>query len=184
MKSIKENNNSTYIINKSKFICFLYKVNSINEINNYLDNIKKEYKDSTHICYAYILDNIKKMSDDKEPSGTAGMPILNVLESNELNHILCIVVRYFGGIKLGAGGLVRAYTKSVTNCLEKCNIKELKNMFKITISFTYDETKKVDNILKEYEIIDKEYDDLIYYTFISDNDNFNLNIIKKENILY
>ena len=184
MKSIKNNESNTYIINKSKFICFLYKVNSLDEINNYLEIIKQEYKDSTHMCYAYILDNNKKMSDDKEPSGTAGMPILNVLEQNELNQILCIVVRYFGGIKLGAGGLVRAYTKSVTNCLEKCIIKELKNMYKITISFTYEDTKKIDNLLKDYEIIDKKYDDLIYYTFISDKDDFNLNIVKKENILY
>ena len=78
MKSIKNNESNTYIINKSKFICFLYKVNSLDEINNYLEIIKQEYKDSTHVCYAYILDNNKKMSDDKEPSGTSGMPILNV----------------------------------------------------------------------------------------------------------
>ena len=187
MKSIKHNTNNTYIVNKSKFICYLYKVDNIEEINIYLDEIKNKYKDATHHCYAYILDNIKRFSDDNEPGGTAGMPILNVLENNDLNHILCIVVRYFGGIKLGAGGLVRAYTKSVTETLNNTEIKELIKGFKITIEFDYNDTKKIDNLLKECKIIDKSFDDKITYTFLIDENKYelikNLNIINKESIL-
>ena len=87
MKSIKSNVKNELVITKSKFITFLYRVNTIDEINNYLDELKKEYKDATHHCYAYILNNTKKASDDKEPSGTAGMPILNVLEHNDLTNV-------------------------------------------------------------------------------------------------
>ena len=109
MKTI-EDYCSTIIINKSKFICELIYINNENEIIKRLNTIKNKYKDATHYCYAYICDNVKRFNDDGEPGGTAGMPILNVLENNNLNHVLCVVIRYFGGIKLGAGGLVRAYS--------------------------------------------------------------------------
>ena len=115
MYSIKEKEVTLTEINKSKFYGIIIPINNIEEIPNILNNIKNEYKDATHYCYAYILDNIKRFNDDGEPGGTAGMPILNVLENNNLNHLLAVVVRYFGGIKLGAGGLVRAYTNSITN---------------------------------------------------------------------
>ena len=113
MLSVK-NNTNTIIIKNSRFICLLYQVNNIEEINKYLDEAKKTYKDATHYCYAYIIDNISKCSDDGEPSNTAGLPMLQVLKHNNLNNVLCIVIRYFGKILLGAGGLVRAYSKSVT----------------------------------------------------------------------
>ena len=188
MKSIKNDVNNTYIINKSKFICYLYKVDSLDIIEKYLNQIKKEYKDATHHCYAYILDNNKRFNDDNEPGGTAGMPILNVLENNDLNHILCIVVRYFGGIKLGAGGLVRAYTKSVTEALNKTEIKELINGYRLTIEFDYDDTKKIDNLLKNCNIINKEFNDKVIYTIELSNSEYelikeNLNIINTQNIL-
>lgn len=187
MKSIKNNVNNSIIINKSKFICYLTKIDSIEDINNNLDIIKNKYKDATHHCYAYILDNIKRFSDDNEPGGTAGMPILNVLENNDLNHILCIVVRYFGGIKLGAGGLVRAYTKSVTETLLNTEIKELIKGFKITIEFDYNDTKKIDNLLKDSIIINKGFNDKITYTFLIEENKYDLikdlNIINKESIL-
>lgn len=188
MKQIKNNISHTYIINKSKFICYLIKVNSIDEINENLEKLKIEYKDATHHCYAYILDNTKRFNDDNEPGGTAGMPILNVLENNELNHILCVVIRYFGGIKLGAGGLVRAYTKSVTEALEKTKIIDLVKGYKVTIQFSYDEVKKIDNILKDINIVDKSFDDKIIYTFLISDQEYqkienNLNIIEKEEVL-
>lgn len=188
MKSIKNDVNNTYIINKSKFICYLYKVDNTDEVEKYLDEIKDEYKDATHHCFAYIIDNVKRFSDDNEPGGTAGMPILNVLESNDLNHILCIVVRYFGGIKLGAGGLVRAYTKSVTEALNNTLIKELINGFKLTIEFDYDDTKKIDNLLKNCNIINKEFNDKVKYIIELSEDEYelikdNLNIKNKESIL-
>ena len=99
------------------------------------------------------------------------MPILNVLENNNLNHILCIVVRYFGGIKLGAGGLVRAYTKSVTNALEKNDIKPIKEGYKIEITFKYEDNKVIDILLKDEVILNKEYNDLVTYEIIVNKEN-------------
>jgi len=174
MKTIENNIKNEYIINKSRFIACLFKVNSINEVNNYLEQIKNEYKDATHYCYSYIIDNTKRFNDDGEPGGTAGMPILNVLENNELNYILCVVIRYFGGIKLGAGGLVRAYTKSVTNALEKTNIIDIKEGYKIELVFNYDQNKVIDLILKDELILNKEFNDNIKYEIIINKDNYDL----------
>ena len=96
-------------IKKSKFIAYYYEVNNISEVKEILEMLKKNHKKARHIPYAYKIDQEIKKSDDKEPSGTSGMPILNIIEKNNLNHVLIAVVRYFGGIKLGAGGLIRAY---------------------------------------------------------------------------
>ena len=161
MNSVK-NNEHTIIIKNSKFICLIYKVDNIEEINKILNDIRIKYYDATHCCYAYILDNIKKESDDGEPSGTAGIPMLQVLEKNNLNHVLCIVVRYFGKIKLGAGGLVRAYTKSVTEAL-KNNIITLKKGIKIKLTFNYENLKRIDYMLNNILIINKEFDNKISY---------------------
>ena len=106
MKLIKE---SIYEIKKSKFYAFNYNVESIDEINQILEILKKEHKKAKHIVYAYKIDGIEKKYDDGEPSGTAGLPLYNIINKKNLNHILIVVVRYFGGIKLGAGGLLRAY---------------------------------------------------------------------------
>lgn len=161
MQSVK-NNKHTIIIKNSKFICYIFQIEQKEEITKILNQIKEEYYDATHHCYAYILDNEKKESDDGEPSGTAGIPILQVLEKNNLNHVLCIVVRYFGKIKLGAGGLVRAYTKSVTETL-KNNIITLKKGFCIQITFPYDKLKTIDYLLKNKDIIEKEFNNTITY---------------------
>lgn len=161
MKSVK-NNEHTIIIKNSRFICYLFKIESKNEITNFLQEIKEKYYDATHHCYAYILDSEKKESDDGEPSGTAGIPILQVLEKNQLNHVLCIVVRYFGKIKLGAGGLVRAYTKSVTETL-KDHIINLAEGLCINITFSYDKLKTIDYMLKDIKIIEKNFNDTVTY---------------------
>ena len=137
MKTIRYNTNEEIIVKNSRFICYLYKVKDINSVMDILNDIRLEHKDATHCCYAYVLDNIKKSSDDGEPGGTAGIPILKVLENNDLTNILAIVVRYFGGIKLGAGGLVRAYTKSVTNALNIDNIVSMIAGYNIDIEFDY-----------------------------------------------
>lgn len=171
MKTIIMNKEETTIINKSKFICVLYKINNISDIDIYLDDIKNKYKGATHYCYAYILDSNKKCSDDKEPSGTAGLPILNVLEKNEMNNVICIVVRYFGGIKLGAGGLVRAYTNSVTNALEN-NITDIKKGLKLELTFNYDKVKLVDNLVKD-NIIEKSFNEGIKYIVLITYDDYN-----------
>lgn len=171
MKTIINNVSSKTEINKSKFYCYIFKINNKNDIIEKIELIKKQYKDATHYCYAYILDNAKKFSDDGEPSKTAGMPILNVLEKKELDHVLCIVVRYFGGIKLGAGGLIRAYTNSVVNTISDDNIKELHNGFKIKITFSYDNLKYIDNLLSNYDIEKSLFEeDITYIFYITEND--------------
>ena len=162
MLMIEKNKENEIVINKSRFINYLFIVNNEKDIENYLDEVKKTYKDATHYCYAYIIDNIKRFNDDGEPSGTAGMPILNVLESNNLNHILAITIRYFGGIKLGAGGLVRAYTKSVTENLKDLNICEYVDGFEFNIKIPYELKDVFETSLKEY-VESKHYDDFINY---------------------
>lgn len=107
------------IIKKSKFITKLYNIEDVNEISPIIEELKKEYKKATHICFAYIVNGQEKAVDDGEPSGTAGRPILNVLQKRKENNKLIVVIRYFGGVKLGAGGLVRAYTKSASEILKK-----------------------------------------------------------------
>lgn len=178
MKSINKNVVNEIIINKSRFITKLIKINNEDEIKIKLDYIKKEYKDATHYCYAYITGNTKRFNDDGEPGGTAGMPILNVLENNNLTNILCVVIRYFGGIKLSAGGLVRAYTKTVTEALNNTKIIDLADGFSVRLEFDYNKIKIIDNILKDIKINYKEYDENIIYEFLIEKNKFNG--IKKE----
>ena len=163
MYTIKNNTHNEIIIKNSRFICYLYKIKDINDINNLLKKLKEEHKEANHHCYGYILDNMKKSSDDGEPGGTAGIPILQVLEKNNLNNILAIVIRYFGGIKLGAGGLVRAYTKSITNTLSNDNIVELLKGYNIDIEFNYNQIKEIDYLLKDIHINNKTFDNTIKY---------------------
>lgn len=172
MKSIKEEIINEIIINKSKFITVLTNINDINKVKEKLEDIKKTYKDATHYCYAYIINNHEKCSDNSEPSGTAGMPILNVLKQNNLTNILCVVIRYFGGIKLGAGGLIRAYSTSASEALNKANITNLVNGYNITIEFPYDNLKQIDYLLKNIDI-KKTYQTNITYTFNIEKEKFN-----------
>ena len=172
MKSIKEEVINEIIINKSKFITVLTNINDINKIKEKLEDIKKTYKDATHYCYAYIINNHEKCSDNGEPSGTAGMPILNILKQNNLTNILCVVIRYFGGIKLGAGGLIRAYSTSASEALNKASITNLVNGYNITIEFPYDNLKQIDYLLKNIDI-KKTYQTNITYTFNIEKEKFN-----------
>ncbi len=178
MKSIKYDVENEIIIRKSKFITKLYKIYDICKFNNILNELKKQYKDSTHICYAYIIGNEKRFNDDNEPSKTAGMPILKVLENNNLNNVLCVVIRYFGGIKLGAGGLIRAYSTSASEALNKTEIIDLIKAKKVEITFTYDNVKKIDNILKSTNIENKSFNELIKYNFIIKESEFDETINK------
>lgn len=102
-------NTNTIEIKKSKFVAYLYDIDEISEIKEILENIKYEHKKARHVVYAYKFGSTAGKSDDKEPSGTAGTPLYNLLEMNNINNRLLIVVRYFGGVKLGAGPLLRAY---------------------------------------------------------------------------
>lgn len=168
MKTINNSYSNTIIIKNSQFICYLFPIYNTN-IDSCLEEVRCKHPKATHYCYAYIYDDVKHSSDDGEPGGTAGMPILNVLEKENLNHVVCIVVRYFGGIKLGAGGLVRAYTKSVTETLKISNFSELVLGYKISLQFNYDDEKNILYILGNSVILNKEYMESINYICLVDS---------------
>lgn len=186
MFTIKENVQDELIINKSKFLTYVYKINSVECVMNNLTHLKKIHKDANHYCYAYSLKNIKKASDDGEPLHTAGLPILNVIENKKLDNVLVVVVRYFGGIKLGAGGLVRAYTNATKNALIKAEITPIKEIKKVRITFDYNNVNNVNYLLKDNKITYKEYDDNVIYEFEYEENKFpeqlNNYIINKTNL--
>ena len=179
MKILKNNKENILIINKSKFIGIVQKVYNKEDINTLLNNLKTNYKDATHICYAYVLDNEKKYSDDGEPTGTAGLPILDVLEKNHLNYCLAVVIRYFGGIKLGSNGLVRAYSNSISLLL-KDNIKNIEYGYIIIIEEDYDKYDDIIYYLKDSVILKKEFNEKIKIEVIVNKDLLN----KLSNIHY
>lgn len=164
MKTIKEQWQNEIVINKSRFITYLFPVTSVEEANSFLAMIRKRHYDATHNCYAYIIgDNqgIQKASDDGEPQKTAGFPMLDVLKKQELTNILAITTRYFGGILLGAGGLVRAYSSSVSEALSKASLYEYKDYQKISITMSYSLYNSLDNYFKDINILDTIYTDSV-----------------------
>ena len=181
MKTIKENTISKYEINKSIFICCLYKINSIDEVKTYLEEAKNNFKDATHYTYAYIIDEARKSSDDGEPGGTAGVPIMEVLLKHELNYVLCIVIRYFGGIKLGTGGLVRAYRKSACIVIDNSTLLNLVDGYKIEITASYEEQKNIEKLIKNYTF-SKTYTDIVKYELNIKQDD--INILNSKNVNY
>lgn len=180
-----DNIENIIIVNKSKFITNLIYVEDFKEVNDNITIIKNKYKDATHHCYAYIVGNNIRFNDDKEPSGTAGKPILEILKKNNLNNVLCTVTRYFGGTKLGASNLLRAYSNSVTYAIKKTKIYNLKNGYNVNITFDYKKQKEIDVLLKNITINNKIFDKEITYNIDIEEDflnmikNLNLNIIKK-----
>lgn len=130
---------SEIVIDKSRFIGQLYPVHSIEEAQAMLVSVRQQYRDANHHCYAYIIHEGKevKSSDDKEPAKTAGIPILEVLKHHELTDVLCIVTRYFGGIKLGAGGLTRAYTNSAVSVVNEAKLYRLVKKPLIRLNLPY-----------------------------------------------
>lgn len=165
MKTLINNQEKTLTIKKSKFITYTKKITKEDEAHNLLKEIRTKYKDATHICYAYIIDNYKKYSDDGEPSNTAGKPMLDILEKNNLNYIISIVIRYFGGIKLGSNGLIRAYSSCVKETINE-NIKEIEYGYKIIIKEDYSKEKMINYLLKDSIIIKKDYTNQIYLEVI------------------
>lgn len=149
------------VIEKSRFICTLKKVHSEAEAQEFIKTIKKEFWDATHNCSAYIVDEMaQRSSDDGEPSGTAGLPMLEVLRKNKLTNTAAVVTRYFGGIKLGAGGLVRAYTNSVAEAVKAAGIAQKVLVSKFSFIYDLNEVGKILNILYQqqlFEIADVEY---------------------------
>ena len=144
----------------SKFLAFAYPVTTQDEIKQILADLRKKYYDATHHCYAYILGFDKeefRMNDDGEPSSTAGKPIYGQLLSNNLTNVLVVVVRYFGGTKLGVSGLIKAYKTSTQVCLESAVIVEKKVMRLYEISFGYDKMNAVMSFLKQMNAQQKHH---------------------------
>lgn len=164
MNSIKEPVKNQIIINKSIFITNIYHVENVESINEILTKTKKEYYDATHNCYAYILgDNAEtqKCSDDGEPQRTAGFPMLNVLKQQDLTNCLAIVTRYFGGVLLGAGGLTRAYSSSVSEALKKAVFCSKKILSEYKLFLTYPLYNALINDLKKFDITNQIFADLV-----------------------
>ena len=158
-RTIKEDGQVQEEIKKSRFICHAKRVYSEEEARDFITAIKKEHYKATHNCSAFIIgerSEIKRTSDDGEPSGTAGVPMLGVLENHNLTNVCVVVTRYFGGIKLGAGGLIRAYAGSVALAVKEIGIIEIKEQAGITIQMSYAQYQEYGNFLKEHNLIELE----------------------------
>ena len=158
-RTIKEDGQAQEEIKKSRFICHAKRVYSEEEARDFITAIKKEHYKATHNCSAFIVgerSEIKRTSDDGEPSGTAGIPMLGVLENHNLTNVCVVVTRYFGGIKLGAGGLIRAYAGSVALAVKEIGIIEIKEQAGIQIHMTYAQYQEYGNFLKEHNLIELE----------------------------
>ena len=138
MKRIKKNFVKLIEINKSKFYGILFPVDNVEEVKEYLNQVRKDYPKATHYCYAYRVNGLEKSNDDGEPSGTAGRPMLEYLRNNDLENILCVSVRYFGGIKLGASGLLRAYVDSLREVYAISEVYEVReqNIYSLKMNYS------------------------------------------------
>ena len=158
-RTIKEDGQVQEEIKKSRFICHAKRVYSEEEARDFITAIKKEHYKATHNCSAFIVgerSEIKRTSDDGEPSGTAGVPMLGVLENHNLTNVCVVVTRYFGGIKLGAGGLIRAYAGSVALAVKEIGIIEIKEQAGIAIQMSYAQYQEYSNFLKEHNLMELE----------------------------
>ena len=158
-RTIKEDGQVQEEIKKSRFICHAKRVYSEEEARDCITAIKKEHYKATHNCSAFIVgerSEIKRTSDDGEPSGTAGVPMLGVLENHNLTNVCVVVTRYFGGIKLGAGGLIRAYAGSVALAVKEIGIIEIKEQAGIAIQMSYAQYQEYSNFLKEHNLMELE----------------------------
>lgn len=169
MKTIKKAVQSEINVKKSQFICSLVPTRTKKESKEVIQKLNQQYADATHNCTAYIASDGEGFDDDGEPGGTAGKPMINVLRKNELHNVTAVVTRYFGGIKLGAGGLVRAYSKSVMEAIGEAEILEIEEYEVYTITFEYSEIKTADTEVRNnsLEVIDKDYSDKVSYDVVS-----------------
>ncbi len=147
-------------ITKSSFITYLKLVTTTTDAKNYINEIKELHPNATHRVTAYLVGPTGEhghANDDGEPSGTAGLPVLDVFKKNDITNFVCIVVRYFGGIKLGAGGLVRAYSSSASQALKEAGIAPIINYVNLELTFNYNFMNIIENKLKQYEILSKDF---------------------------
>lgn len=154
------------IINKSRFIGYAKPINSEEEAIDFIEEIKEKHRDATHNVYAYVFgenSNIQRFSDDGEPSGTAGIPALEVLKKEDLQNVVVVITRYFGGIKLGGGGLIRAYTKGAKIGVDAGVIVDMVLHREISFQVDYNQYGKIENFLmtNEYITNDVVFEDLV-----------------------
>ncbi|WP_276766984.1 YigZ family protein [Gemella morbillorum] len=167
--TIKENSYDEFVEKKSTFITHLVRVTSEEEAREFIQKMKKKHYDATHVCSCYVVgDNneITRANDDGEPSGTAGAPMLDVLVKNEIKSVCATVIRYFGGTKLGTGGLVRAYGGGVINALKNATLVERKDALEIRLELDYSLNGKIEYEIEKTNFIvnNLEYTDKIIYT--------------------
>ena len=165
--TIKQNIEQETVINKSRFITYLFKVENEDEAKTKIDEIKALHKDATHNCSAYTVGDshqIQKANDDGEPSGTAGVPMLESLKKNDIHNVVAIVTRYFGGIKLGSGGLIRAYQGRVSEAIQLAGKVIYKNGMMIQVTLPYELSGKFEHAIDyKFIIINQTYTDKVIY---------------------
>ena len=181
MKTIKKAIQSEVNVKKSQFICSLVPTRTKKESKEVIQKLNEQYSDATHNCTAYIVSDGEGFDDDGEPGGTAGKPMINVLRKNELHNVTAVVTRYFGGIKLGAGGLVRAYSKSVMEAIGEAEILEIEEYDVYKLVFEDSDIKIADSEVRNnnLEVIDKEYSDKVSYDVVSKDNRDILKIFEK-----
>ena len=161
MNLISNNANYELIVMNSCFICNIGYADTTKSAREFIESIKERHTDSTHNCYAYILKDTAASSDDGEPIHSASLPIMNVLKKHNLINVVCVITRYFGGIKLGVSGLARAYTKCTAECLKNIVIKPFVENVKIAFTVTYNQLNIVENLLLDYIQNDKTFNESI-----------------------
>lgn len=174
--TIKQAHSIENVISKSRFIAYIKPVSTENEAKAFIDEIKTKHKDATHNCSAYTVGpemNIQKANDDGEPSGTAGIPMLEILKKQEIHNVCVVVTRYFGGIKLGAGGLIRAYSGAVRDVIYDIGRVELREAIPVTVTLDYDQTGKF-----EYELASITF--LLREQFYTDKVSYQIDVVKNE----
>ena len=177
---------SEILINKSRFLGYAQYVETIEQAEAFLNQIRAKHNDARHIVYAYKLSNTARASDDGEPSGTAGKPILNILEMKNLSNLIIVVVRYFGGIKLGAGGLLRAYSGTANAIFETAEIVEYEPATIYEIKLDYSEYKTFLNSIKgrKVAILSTDFSNGAEIKFVAHNDETFPNARKVGEILF
>ncbi len=153
--TVEKETENVIIIERSKFICYIKPVEDELDAKEYIDTIRKKHSLATHNCYAYIADEkglVQKFSDDGEPQGTAGLPMLEVLKNKRMFKTVAVVTRYFGGIKLGTGGLTRAYAGSVSECLNVAKILDMQEAIIVKIERDYESYSKILKLLTDNNV--------------------------------
>ena len=159
-RTIAEAVTATLVEKKSEFIAHLFPVQTSEEAIGCIEAVRKEHRKARHNVYAYIVreQNTSRYSDDGEPQGTAGMPVLDVLMKNQLTDVCCVVTRYFGGILLGGGGLVRAYSGSTSLAVNAAKIMVMRVCRPVTLSMDYSMYGKVSYVLPQYHVLQQDSD--------------------------